>query len=64
MDMVGYLSTAQQHVASLKSTRLAALRPLGEFFDWQRVSRPADMSEYMKRAGYNVCVSGGAEETV
>lgn len=57
MDMVNYISSAQQHVQNLKNTRLAALRPLGEFFDWQRISRPADMSEYMKRAGYNMWVS-------
>lgn len=54
MDMVGYLSTAQEQVRALKETRLAALRPLGEFFDWQRVSRPRDTGDYMKRAGYNV----------
>ncbi|RSH77398.1 uncharacterized protein EHS24_003361 [Apiotrichum porosum] len=54
MDMVGYLNTAQESVRSLKETRLAALRPVGEFFDYQRVSKPRDTSEYMRRAGYNV----------
>lgn len=59
MDMVGYLNTAQESVRSLKETRLAALRPVGEFFDYQRVSKPRDTSEYMRRAGYNVYVGEG-----
>lgn len=54
MDAVGYVATAQEHLRSLKNTRLAALRPPGEFFDWQRVSKPANSGEFMKRAGYNM----------
>ncbi|EJT51233.1 ER to golgi family transport-related protein [Trichosporon asahii var. asahii CBS 2479] len=54
MDAVGYVATAQEHLRSLKNTRLAALRPPGEFFDWQRVSKPANSGEFMKRAGYNI----------
>ncbi|WOO79326.1 PRA1-like protein [Vanrija pseudolonga] len=54
MDMVGYLNTAQEHVRSLKETRLGAFRPVGEFFDVTRISRPKDWSDYMKRASYNI----------
>ncbi|TXT11087.1 hypothetical protein VHUM_01838 [Vanrija humicola] len=54
MDMVGYLNTAQEHVRSLKETRLGAFRPVGEFFDVTRISRPKDWSDYMKRASYNM----------
>lgn len=52
MEAVGYVAAA--HLSSLKNTRLAALRPPGEFFDWQRVSKPANSGEFMKRAGYNM----------
>ncbi|CAK9786053.1 unnamed protein product [Cutaneotrichosporon oleaginosum] len=54
MDMVGYLNTAQDTVRNLRETRLGQLRHPAEFFDYQRVSRPKDMGEYMKRAGYNI----------
>lgn len=56
MDMVGYLNSAQDTVRNLRDTRLGQLRHPAEFFDYQRVSRPKDMGEYMKRAGYNMCV--------
>jgi hypothetical protein len=56
MDMVGYVTTAQESLRSLKTTRLGALRPVGEFIDWQRISWPGTMSEYSRRAGYNVWV--------
>lgn len=54
MDMVGYLNSAQDTVRNLRETRLGQLRHPSEFFDYQRFSRPKDMGEYMKRAGYNV----------
>lgn len=54
MDAIGYVNTAQEHLRSLRNTRLSALRPLGEFFDYRRVSKPANSGEFMKRAGYNM----------
>ncbi|GHJ84526.1 hypothetical protein NliqN6_0928 [Naganishia liquefaciens] len=36
-----------------RETRLAALRPVNEFFDHQRLSRPADMNECTSRISYN-----------
>jgi len=38
---------------SLKETRLSGLRPASEFFDYQRVSRPADMNQATSRISYN-----------
>ena len=32
-------------LTALQETRLSALRPLGEFFDHHRLSRPADMNQ-------------------
>ncbi|KZT08363.1 prenylated rab acceptor PRA1 [Laetiporus sulphureus 93-53] len=34
-------------------TRLSALRPLGEFFDYHRISKPADMNTATTRISYN-----------
>ncbi|KAL7422909.1 Prenylated Rab acceptor 1 [Cryptotrichosporon argae] len=54
MDALSYLNNAQDQLRTLKDTRLSALRHPAEFFDYQRVSRPKDAAEYMKRASYNV----------
>ncbi|GMK54723.1 hypothetical protein CspeluHIS016_0113090 [Cutaneotrichosporon spelunceum] len=54
MDTVGYLTSVQDTMQNLRQTRLGQLRHPGEFFDYQRVSRPSDTGAYMKRAGYNI----------
>ncbi|ODN99474.1 hypothetical protein L198_03318 [Cryptococcus wingfieldii CBS 7118] len=51
MDVLGSLSSVQNYANSLRSTQI---RHPGEFFDYQRVSRPKDTQEYLKRASYNV----------
>ncbi|KAF9010529.1 prenylated rab acceptor PRA1 [Cyathus striatus] len=38
---------------SLRETRLSGLRPPTEFFDYHRISRPADMNEATSRISYN-----------
>jgi len=38
---------------SLKETRLSGLRPATEFFDYQRISRPADLNQATSRISYN-----------
>ncbi|KAF9231457.1 prenylated rab acceptor PRA1 [Melanogaster broomeanus] len=38
---------------SIRETRLSALRPPGEFFDFHRISRPADTSQAVSRITYN-----------
>jgi len=38
---------------SFRETRLSALRPPGEFFDYQRISRPADLNQATSRISYN-----------
>ncbi|PPR05856.1 hypothetical protein CVT26_010136 [Gymnopilus dilepis] len=38
---------------SLRETRLSGLRPATEFFDFQRISRPADMNQATSRISYN-----------
>jgi len=38
---------------SLRETKLSGLRPATEFFDFQRISRPADMNQATSRISYN-----------
>ena len=38
-------SHIQLWLIALQETRLSALRPVGEFFDHHRLSRPADMNQ-------------------
>lgn len=57
MEALGHIQNLQGYANSLKDTRLASLKHPAEFFNYRQVSRPKDMQEYMKRAGYNVCVS-------
>jgi len=40
-------------VKSFRETRLSALRSPGEFFDYQRISRPADLNQATSRISYN-----------
>jgi len=40
-------------IKSFRETRLAALRPPSEFFDYQRISRPADFNDATQRITYN-----------
>ncbi|ODN82923.1 hypothetical protein L202_01171 [Cryptococcus amylolentus CBS 6039] len=51
MDVLSHVNNLQNYAQSLKSTQI---RHPGEFFDYQRVSRPKDTQEYLKRASYNV----------
>jgi len=47
------LTTVPERLKSFRETRLSALRPLGEFFDHHRLSRPADMNQATSRISYN-----------
>ncbi|TFK73917.1 prenylated rab acceptor PRA1 [Pluteus cervinus] len=38
---------------SFRETRLSGIRPPSEFFDYQRISRPADFNEATSRISYN-----------
>ncbi|KAJ3748945.1 prenylated rab acceptor PRA1 [Lentinula detonsa] len=40
-------------IKSFRETRLAALRPPTEFFDYQRISRPSDFNQATQRITYN-----------
>ncbi|PVG00374.1 prenylated rab acceptor PRA1 [Serendipita vermifera] len=44
---------ASDALKSFRETRLSGLRPLGEFFDIHRISRPADTNEAFSRITYN-----------
>ncbi|KAG8779260.1 hypothetical protein FRC20_009948 [Serendipita sp. 405] len=44
---------AQDALKSFRETRLSALRPLGEFFDYNKISRPADANSAISRITYN-----------
>jgi hypothetical protein len=54
MELVQNLNRLPDALKSIRETRLSALRPPAEFFDYQRISRPKDTQEFMKRAGYNM----------
>lgn len=54
MEVMNHLSRAQEMAKNISNVRVGTLRPPNEFFDWQRVSRPSDTGEYMKRASYNM----------
>ncbi|KAL4074263.1 hypothetical protein J3A83DRAFT_4187742 [Scleroderma citrinum] len=40
-------------VKKLRETRLSALRPPTEFFDFHRISRPGDVNQAVSRISYN-----------
>ncbi|KIK67224.1 hypothetical protein GYMLUDRAFT_155708 [Collybiopsis luxurians FD-317 M1] len=40
-------------IKSFRETRLSAIRPPTEFFDYQRISRPADFNQATQRITYN-----------
>ncbi|CCF49694.1 hypothetical protein NDA11_000517 [Ustilago hordei] len=42
-----------ERIRNLRQEQLSGLRPLGEFFDHQRVSRPQDTNEAFQRITYN-----------
>ncbi|KAI5449997.1 Prenylated Rab acceptor 1 [Naganishia albida] len=50
MDVVTRIPEIAKH---FRETRLSALRPVNEFFDHQRLSRPNDMNECTSRISYN-----------
>lgn len=54
MEALNHLTRVQDYAKSLSNIRVGTIRHPGEFFDYQRVSRPKDMAEYMKRASYNM----------
>ncbi|ORX41035.1 prenylated rab acceptor PRA1 [Kockovaella imperatae] len=54
MEVVNHLNNLQDYARTLKDTRLSSIKHPAEFFNWRQFSRPKDMQEYMKRAGYNV----------
>ncbi|KAI0374065.1 prenylated rab acceptor PRA1 [Pilatotrama ljubarskyi] len=47
------LMRATETLKNIRETRLSALRPPTEFFDFNRVSRPADLSQATHRISYN-----------
>lgn len=54
MEALQGLTRVQDYAKSLSQIRVGSIRHPGEFLDYQRISRPKDMQEYMKRASYNV----------
>ncbi|KZP34365.1 prenylated rab acceptor PRA1 [Athelia psychrophila] len=48
-----YALRISDSVKSFRETRLSALRPPSEFFDVQRISRPADLNQATSRISYN-----------
>ncbi|KAK0195409.1 prenylated rab acceptor PRA1 [Armillaria mellea] len=50
MDAVLRVSDA---VKAFRETRLSAIRPPSEFFDYHRISRPADLNQATSRISYN-----------
>jgi len=50
MDMV---LRATDTLKSFRETKLSSLRPVSEFFDHHRISRPADLNQATSRISYN-----------
>lgn len=66
----GYAKSTQQtsrtnrrSLCDLQETRLSSLRPVGEFFDVNRVSRPADFNTAVTRVTYNTRHFSGKHQT-
>lgn len=47
------LLAVPEQIKSFRETRLSALRPVGEFFDYNRLSRPVDLNQATSRISYN-----------
>ncbi|KAH7108491.1 prenylated rab acceptor PRA1 [Auriculariales sp. MPI-PUGE-AT-0066] len=48
-----YAFKASEAVRSFREQRLSTLRPITEFFDYNRISRPADLNTMTTRISYN-----------
>ena len=55
--------TDRRSLDDLQETRLSSLRPVGEFFDVNRVSRPADFNTAVTRVTYNTRHFSGKHQT-
>lgn len=55
--------TDRRSLDDLQETRLSSLRPVGEFFDPNRVSRPADINTAVTRITYNTRHFSGKHQT-
>lgn len=51
--MLTVMQSVPQYMASFREQRLSSIRPFGEFFDYQRISRPKDFNEATSRITYN-----------
>lgn len=51
--LMDLLLRATDTIKSLRETRLSGIRPPTEFFDYQRISRPADFNQATSRISYN-----------
>lgn len=40
-----YCCVVPETIKGFRADKLSTLRPVGEFFDYQRISRPADLNE-------------------
>ncbi|KAM0789492.1 hypothetical protein ACM66B_000312 [Microbotryomycetes sp. NB124-2] len=54
MEPQALMQRLPEAIQTFKQERLASLRPPQEFFDMQRVSRPADFNAATQRVNYNV----------
>ena len=48
-----YAMKVPEFIKGFRQERLSTIRPLSEFFDHQRISRPADLNEATQRIIYN-----------
>ncbi|MBW0482713.1 hypothetical protein O181_022428 [Austropuccinia psidii MF-1] len=47
------MQSVPNYISSFREQRLSAIRPLSEFFDYQRISRPHDFNAATSRITYN-----------
>ncbi|KAE8216783.1 hypothetical protein CF319_g278 [Tilletia indica] len=52
-QLLSIVTQVPEYIKSFRRERLSTLRPLNEFFDYQRISRPQDSNEAFQRITYN-----------
>ncbi|KAH8922812.1 prenylated rab acceptor PRA1 [Atractiella rhizophila] len=58
-QMTGLMTSVPGYLQSFRETRLSTLRPLGEMFDHNRISRPQNMNEAVSRISHNTRIFSG-----
>ncbi|KAL9938683.1 hypothetical protein V8E36_002402 [Tilletia maclaganii] len=52
-QLITVVTQVPEYIKNFRRERLSSLRPIKEFFDFQRISRPQDSNEAFQRITYN-----------